>query len=97
MTAAYILKYCIDNLPDTALINGRGESVIFYNSNNSLKCGIYILTVKQKDGDNAKSLKLDRENIFRVNIGVRKSTFISIFDPAPVRPAKGGIVNMPYI
>ncbi len=35
-----ILKYCLDNLLDTVLVRSLGESGIFYNPNNSLKCGI---------------------------------------------------------
>ena len=58
--------------------------------------GIYILTVKEKDGDNDKGSDLNRENIYRVNIGVRKNTFINMFGTVPARPSKGGIVDMPY-
>lgn len=39
---------------------------------------------------------LDRENIYRVNIGVRKSTFIGMFGAVPARPVKGGVVDMAY-
>jgi hypothetical protein len=91
-----ILSYCIDNLKGTVLVNSWGESGIFYNPNNTLKRGIYILTVKEKDGDNDKSSDLNREGIYRVNIGVRKSTFTGMFGYVPARPSKGGTVDMPY-
>ena len=32
-----------------------------------------ILTVKKKDGDNDKGSDLNRENVYRVNLGIRKS------------------------
>ena len=96
MTASEILKYCLDNLPDTVLVNSWGESGIFYNPNNALKRGIYVITVKEKDGDNDKSSDLNRQNIYRVNIGVRKNTFLKLFGTIPARPAKGGIVDMPF-
>ena len=91
-----ILNYCIDNLPDTVLVNSWGKSGVFYNPKNTLKCGIYVLTIKEKDGDNDKSSDLNRENIYRVNIGIRKSSFINMFSSVPARPSKGGIVDMPY-
>ncbi len=37
-----ILKYCLDNLPDTVLVSSWGERGIFYNPNNTLKRGIYV-------------------------------------------------------
>ncbi|MDE7165319.1 MAG: hypothetical protein K2O04_07865 [Clostridiales bacterium] len=96
MDAQDIIKYCLDSLPDTVLVNSWGESGIFYNPNNALKRGIYVLTVKEKDGDNDKSSDLDRDSIFRVNIGVRKNTFVNMFGSIPKRPAKGGVVDMPF-
>ena len=96
MTTNSILNWCLNNLPDTIMVNSWGESGIFYNPNHSLKRGIYILTIKEKDGDNDKSSNLDRENIYRVNIGVRKSTFIGMFGAVPARPVKGGVVDMAY-
>ena len=96
MDAQDIIKYCLDSLPDTVLVNSWGESGIFYNPNNTLKRGIYVLTVKEKDGDNDKSSDLDRDSIYRVNIGVRKNTFVNMFGSIPKRPAKGGVVDMPF-
>ena len=96
MTPDEILRYCLENLEGTVLVNSWGERGIFYNPNNKLKRGVYILTVKEKDGENDQSSNLDRENIYRVNLGVRKNTFIKMFDIIPKRPIKGGIVDMNY-
>lgn len=91
-----ILQYCLENLEGTVLVNSWGERGIFYNPDNKLKRDVYILTVKEKDGDNDKGSKLDREDIYRVNLGVRKSTFINLFGETPKRPNAGGIVDMNY-
>ena len=96
MNTDEILQYCIENLEGTVLVNSWGEKGIFYNPNNTLKRGVYILTVKEKDGENDKASKLNREDIYRLNIGVRKKTFINMFGEIPQRPAKGGIVDMDY-
>lgn len=91
-----ILKYCLENLPGTVSVSSWGERGIFYNPDGKLKRGIYTLTVKEKDGDNDRSSKLDRENIYRVNFGVRKTTFVKMFGSIPQRPSKGCIVDMNY-
>ncbi len=96
MTQDEILKYCLENLNGTVLVDSWGEHGIFYNPDGKLKRGIYILTVKEKDGENDKSSNLDRQNIYRVNLGVRKGTFSKIFGPIPKRPDKGCVVNMEY-
>lgn len=91
-----ILKYCLDNLDGTVEINSWGERGIFYNPGGVLKRGVYVLTVKEKDGDNDRASHLDHEDAWRINIGVRKQTFRTLFGELPKRPCKGGIVDMPY-
>ncbi|SNR91741.1 hypothetical protein SAMN05446037_1001408 [Anaerovirgula multivorans] len=91
-----ILEYCLENLEGTILIESWGEKGIFYNPNQVLKRGVYVLTVKEKDGNNDKGSNLDRENIYRVNVGLRKSSFKKIFGEIPKRPNAACIVNMNY-
>ena len=88
MKSDEILQYCLDNLEGTVLVSSWGEKGIFFNPGNLLKRGVYVLTVKEKDGDNDKSSKLDRENVYRVNIGIRKDTFIKLFGKIPERPGE---------
>ena len=57
------------------MVDSWGEKGIFYNPNHVLKRGVYILTIKEKDGDNDNGSNLDRENVYRVNLGIRKKTF----------------------
>lgn len=47
-----IIKYCQDNLEGIIVVDSWGERGIFYNPDNKLKRGIYVLTIKEKDGDN---------------------------------------------
>ena len=61
-----------------------------------MKHGIYVLTIKEKDGNNDKSSNLNREGIFRINFGVTKNTFINKFGFIPARPLKGNTVDMQY-
>lgn len=96
MTPEEILNYCALNLNGVVLINAYGERGIFYNPDGRLKRGVYILTVKEKDGANDKSSNLDRDGVYRVNLGVRKSSFLNMFGSIPKRPAKGRAVDMEY-
>ena len=45
MKSDEILQYCLENLEGTILVNSWGEKGIFYNPNNTLKRGIYILKI----------------------------------------------------
>ncbi|MDE7440326.1 MAG: hypothetical protein K2N23_07460 [Clostridia bacterium] len=96
MTADEIINYCLENLDGVMLVNSWGERGIFYNPENKLKRGVYILTVKEKDGENDSSSNLNKEWIYRVNLGVRKQTFLNLFGHIPARPPKGGIVDMDF-
>lgn len=91
-----ILKYCLETLEGTVLVNSWGERGIFYNPEHVLKRGVYVLTIKEKDGDNDKASVLDRPGVYRVNLGVRKATFAVVFGSVPKRPAKGRVVDMTY-
>ena len=94
MEAKQILDYCLSSLNGTVLVESWGEKGIFYNPGLVLKRGVYVLTVKEKDGDNDKASNLDRTGIYRVNLGLRKSTFQKMYGKIPARPAAGGVVDM---
>lgn len=96
MTADKIINYCLENLEGVVLVNSWGERGIFYNPENKLKRGVYILTLKEKDGENDSASKLNRVEVYRVNLGVRKETFLNMFGVIPARPVKGGVVDMDY-
>ena len=96
MTPDKILNYCLENFDGTVLVESWGEKGIFYNPDHVLKHGVYILTVKEKDGENDKGSDLDRDNVYRVNLGIRKQTFTELFGTVPKRPSAGGIVNIEY-
>lgn len=95
MTPDEILSGCLETLEGTVLVSSWGERGIFYNPGGKLKRGVYVLTVKEKDGENDRSSRLDREGVYRVNLGLRRETFRRLFGPLPQRPPKGGVVDMP--
>ena len=83
MTPDKILNYCLNTLEGTVLVSSWGERGIFYNPGGKLKRGVYVLTVKEKDGENDKSSRLSREGVYRVSLGLRPETFLRLFDPSP--------------
>lgn len=96
MTPNGVLDYCLKSLDGVVLAQSWGESGIFYNPDYILKRGVYVLTVKEKDGQNDKGSWLDREGVFRVNVGLTKETFIKKFGAVPRRPAAGKTAAMDF-
>ena len=70
-----------------------GETSYFYNPGRVFDRGTYFATIKEKDGENDKASDLDRDGIWRLNMGVSKGVYFELFGPPPSRPGKGGIVD----
>ncbi len=96
MNPSQIFQYCTENLDGVVLGENWGEKGIFYNPNNTRKCGVYVLTIKEKDGANDKASRLNRPNVYRLNLGIRKPTFNKLFGSIPARPSAGCTVDMPH-
>lgn len=73
-----------------------GETGLFYNPDNRLPKGVYFLTFKEKDGPNDKSSNINRDGVYRINLGIEKATFTQLFGALPARPSAGGVVDMAY-
>lgn len=96
MTKEYIIKYVLNTYPGMIVNQNWGETGIFYNPEHKLQKGVYILTFKEKDGANDNSSKLNREGIYRLNLGISKTTFCSLFGKIPKRPAAGKTIDIDY-
>ena len=96
ITPEEVLSYCLSEFEDVVLVESWGEKGIFYNPGNVLKRGVYVLTVKEKDGENDSASMLDRDNIYRINVGLKKQSFINRFGAIPARPKAGQIVKMDF-
>lgn len=83
----------LNNYAGVVVMSAWGESSLFYNPNRILPRGVYFVTIKEKDGENDKVSNLTREGIFRLSIGVSKSTYIEHFGRPPSRPAKGKVIE----
>lgn len=92
-TVDSFLTHSLDGVVPTS---AWGETSYFYNPDRVLKRGTYFATIKQKDGDNDRASKLDREGLWRLNIGVTKPTYRALFGPPPARPGRGGVIEGPW-
>lgn len=93
MDSSGISSYIVSTFADIHPVSAWGETSFFYNPGHKLPRGIYFATLKEKDGKNDSASNLQRPNVFRLNIGISKPTYQSLFGQQPVRPAAGGIVS----
>lgn len=70
-----------------------GETSYFYNPGLKFERGTYFATIKEKDGNNDRASGLNRPGIWRLNMGVSKEAFVSLFGYPPARPGKGQVVE----
>ncbi len=95
-TSLLVSEYVNSKFTGLNVVDAWGEKSFFYNPDNLLKRGIYFCTIKENNGDNDKASFLDRPDVFRVNFGVSKKTFSSIFGTVPKRPTKGNCIDGAY-
>ncbi|MEP5758364.1 MAG: DUF6194 family protein [Litoreibacter sp.] len=96
MTPSLIIDELLHKFDGVTVVEAWGEKSLFYNPGKLLPRGVYFSTLKEKDGDNDRASHLDREGIFRLNVGTTKPLFLEQFGPPPPRPGKGGIVDGPW-
>ena len=96
MTPQEIKQYLLANYKDVIEKTTWGETSFFVNPGRKLPSGTYFATIKECDGPNDKASDLDRENVFRLNIGIGRPMFESVFGTSPGRPGKGGIIEGPW-
>ncbi len=96
VTPAIISDYVLNAFIHVRPLNAWGETSFFYNPGDLRPRGTYFCTIKEKDGENDKASALHRKDVFRLNFGVTKQTFLRLFGVIPKRPFKGGIIEGAY-
>ena len=91
-----IKVYLLENFADLKPKNSWGEISFFYNPDNKKAHGSYFFTLKEKDGENDKASNINRDEIFRINFGITKTSFLKLFNEIPKRPKKGCIIEGNY-
>jgi hypothetical protein len=68
----------------------------FYNPGTVLPNGVYFLTMKDHDGPHDKASALSRPGVYRISFQPSPESYRELFGERPARPAKGGVVRLPY-
>ena len=88
-----IIEYVTVHYSGMTVNTNWGERGLFYNPDRLLPKGIYLMTFKEKDGQNDSASNINRGGMYRLNLGVAKNTFLQLFGSIPARPAAGQIVQ----
>ena len=96
MEAENVVEYLLKNYE--GIVRGKewGETALFYNPGKALARGTYFVFIKENDTKNDIVSDLNRKGVYRINMGVSKETFLSMFEKLPEKPQKGEIVKMGY-
>ena len=81
--------YIVSKYEGVVLKSAYRERSFFYNPGKVLPHGVYFSTIKESDGPNDAFSNLDREDVFRISIGLGKKKYQQIFGGVPKRAAKG--------
>lgn len=92
MTPDDVVAFALARYPGAVEVASWGERSVFHNPGGALPRGVYFLTVKERDGPNDRASRLDRDGVFRVNVGVGPAAYEERFGARPERPPKGGVV-----
>lgn len=88
-----IIAYAQNTYPGVVARTNWGERALFYDPDGRLPLGVYVLSFKEQDGPHDKVSKLNREGVYRLNLGVTRETYTDLFGPIPARPRAGMIID----
>ncbi len=75
MTQAEIAQYILDTFPGVETAENLGYTFFFYGTDRMLP----FATIATRDQEGDRVSNLDRPDVFRLNIGVSRQTFQSLF------------------
>src|SRR5258708_4090500 len=89
MDEASISQYITDTFDGVETAGAEGYTFFFYGPDRMLP----FATLATKDNEYDRASHLDRSSIFRLNVGVSKDTYRSLFGPQPSPPDSGDAVG----
>jgi hypothetical protein len=89
MDEASITQYILDTFADVETAATQGYTFFFYGSDHKLP----FATLATHDNEYDDASNLNRPSVFRLNIGINKDTYRSLFGPQPRASTTGGVVE----
>src|SRR5262245_55021492 len=89
MDEAAITRYITETFAGVEVQLAMGYTFFFYGSERKLP----FATLANADDDYDRASNLNRPGVFRLNIGVARDTYRSLFGPQPPSPGDAGVVN----
>ena len=89
MNEASITQYITNMFDGVHPVDAWGDTFFFYNPGRRRPDEIYFATLKSKDDEGDRASNLDRPSVFRLNIGISKATYRSLFGSPPSRHSAG--------
>jgi hypothetical protein len=96
LNEASITQYITDTFEGVYAVDAWGDIFFFYNPGRERADEIYFATLKSKDDEGDSVFNLNRPSTFRLNIGISKATYRSLFGVPPSRHGGGDAVESPY-
>ncbi len=92
-----ITNFITTTFPGVEVVAASGDSFFFFNPDRTIPADhkFPFLTLVTSDNYDQAS-NLNRPGVFRLNIGVSKETYRSMFGPSPSPPGASGVVEMQY-
>jgi len=89
MNETAVTQYIIDRFDGVETAATDGYTFFFYGSDRKLP----FATIATRDNEFDRASHLDRPSVFRVNIGIGRDTFRSLFGGRSSRPGDEGVVG----
>ena len=90
MNEAAITQYMTETFADVHPGGAWGDTFFYYNPDPEQPDELYFATLKSSDDDYDHVSNLNRPSVFRLNIGIGKATYRSLFGGPPPRPGAEG-------
>ena len=88
MDEASIVQYITDTFDDVHVVNAHDAYFFFYGEDRMTP----FATLVTNDAHDQAS-DLNRPSVFRLNVGIDKDTFLSLFGSRPAPPGESGVVD----
>ena len=96
MDEAAITQYITETFEGVHPVTAWGDTFFFYNSDREEPDEVYFATLKSQDDDYDRASNLNRPSVFRLNIGIGRETYRSLFGAPSSRREADETVDVAY-